>query len=372
LTISAFCGTSVVSIELLRRAKGDRDLRILVIGGTRFIGPDVVTHLRAMGHEIALFHRGQTRADVLPGVGHILGDRRQLQDFADEFKRFAPQVVLDMIPVTEQDAQTVVATFKGIAQRVIAISSQDVYRAYGKLIRIESGPAEPIPLTEDAPLRQRLYPYRDNTPRDQDDPKRWMDDYDKILVERVIMGNADLPGTILRLPMVYGPRDGQHRLFDYLKRMDDSRPAVLLDEGMAGWRWTRGYVTNVAAAIALAVTDERSLGRIYNVGEVEAFTVAEWVRKIGQAAQWNGKVVVVPQDRLPTHLTPDINTAQHLVVDTCRIRKELGYNEPVLQDEALRRTIAWERAHPPDRIDPKQFDYAAEDTALAELGQRDS
>ena len=344
-------------------------MRILVIGGTGFIGPDVVTRLTGMGHEIALFHRGQTKADLPSGVEHILGNRRQLVDFVNEFKRFAPQVVLDMIPVTEQDAQTVMTMFKGIARQVIAVSSQDVYRAYGKLIRIESGPAEPIPLTEDAPLRQRLYPYRGSTPRDQDDQKRWMDDYDKISIERVVMGDADLPGTILRLPMVYGPRDKQHRLFEYLKRMDDNRPAILLDEGMARWRWTRGYVTNVAAAIASAVTDERSLGRIYNVGEVEALTVAEWVRKIGQAAQWNGKVVLVPQDRLPTHLTTDIDTAQHLVVDTFRIRKELGYDEPMFQDEALRQTVSWERAHPPDRIDPKQFDYAAEDRALAGLGE---
>jgi len=47
-----------------------------------------------------------------------------------EFKRLA-QVVLDMIPYTEQDALATMSTFKGIAQRVVAISSMDVYRAYG-------------------------------------------------------------------------------------------------------------------------------------------------------------------------------------------------------------------------------------------------
>lgn len=74
-----------------------------------------------------------------------------------------------------------------------------------------------------------------------------MDAYDKILVERAVMGDADPVGTILRLPMVYGPGDPQHRLFQYLKRMDDRRPAILMDEGAAGWRWSRGYVENVAA-----------------------------------------------------------------------------------------------------------------------------
>jgi hypothetical protein len=46
------------------------------------------------------------------------------------------------------------------------------------------------------------------------------------------------------------------------------------------------------------------------------------------------------------------------------IRDELGYGEPVAPEEALRRTIEWERTHPPP-IDPGKFDYAAEDAALS-------
>jgi nucleoside-diphosphate-sugar epimerase len=300
-------------------------------------------------------------------VEHILGDRRHLPEFTIEFQRLAPQVVLDMFPLSEQDARTVVSTFKGIAQRVVAISSQDVYRAYGKLIGLESGPAEPVPLTEDAPLRQKLYPYRGECPRSHDDPGQWLDDYDKVLVERTVTGDPALPGTILRLPMVYGPRDRQHRLFEYLKRMDDKRPAILLGEGLSKWRCTRGYVENIAAVIALAVTDERASGRVYNVGETKAPTTAEWIRMIGQMAGWSGQVIVVPQDLLPAHLAGGINTGQHLVTDSSRIRRELGYQEPVPRDKALGRTIAWERAHPPREIDPKQFDYVAEDALLVEL-----
>jgi hypothetical protein len=59
------------------------------------------------------------------------------------------------------------------------------------------------------------------------------------------------------------------------------------------------------------------------------------------------------------------------VVDTTRIRAELGYMEVVPQEEALRRTVEWQRANPPEKYDPKEFDYATEDTILAELGQAD-
>lgn len=334
-------------------------MRVLIIGGTSFIGPWVVRGLVERGHEITLFHRGKTEARLPSSVRHVLGDRQELASYADELRRIAPRVVVDMIPLTEQDANGVMEVFHRVAHRVIAISSQDVYRAYGRLIGIESGPLETGPLDEEAPLRQKRFPYRDRV-----GPDHRLYHYDKILVERVFMGDVTLPGTVLRLPMVYGPGDRQHRLFPYLKRMDDHRPAILLGQSMASWRWTKGYVEDVAAAILLAVTNERASGRIYNVGEALTLSEADWVKAIGAAAGWKGEVVALPEDALPRHLLPGIDTAQELVADTTRIRRELGYRGTVSREEALRRTVRWERANPPEVVDPKSFDYAAEDASL--------
>jgi nucleoside-diphosphate-sugar epimerase len=334
-------------------------MHILIIGGTRFIGPYVVRNLVEMGHEVTLFHRGRTQADLPVSVEHILGDRHDLVDFAATFRHIAPEVVLDMIPLAELDAQVVMETFKGIARRVVAISSQDVYRAYGRLLGTEPGPLEQGPFTEEALLRERLYPYRGQSER--------LHDYDKIPVERVVMGEAALPGTVLRLPMVYGPGDPQHRLFPYLKRMDNGRSAILLGESLARWRWSRGYVEDVANAIALAVALERAAGRVYNVGEPEALSMTNWVRAIGRAAGWDGRIVVLPEERLPEHLRSPGNYEQNLTVDTSRIRSELGYTETFSREGALRRTVAWERAHPPEHIDQAQFDYTAEDRVLEML-----
>ena len=224
-------------------------MRVLVIGGTRFVGPPVVKSLVEDGHEASVFHRGITEADLPPETGRIQGDRRRLEDSAEQLRRFAPDVVLDMIPMNEHDARGVMQVFRGVARRVVAISSQDVYRAYDILRHRHPGPLDPVPLAEDAPLREKLYPY----------DREGVEEYEKILVEKLVMGDPVLPGTVLRLPMVYGPGDYQHRLFPYLKRMDDGRPAILLEEGLPQWRWTRGYVENVAAAVALAVTDERAV-----------------------------------------------------------------------------------------------------------------
>ena len=339
-------------------------MKILVIGGTSgFIGTHVVRQLAVNGHEVAVFHRGQTNADLPTSVRHIRGDRRQFSDFRGEFKQFEPQVVLDMYLRFEQDAITLMQTFRGITDRVVAISSQDVYRTYGILWRRENTEPNITPINEGAPLRSVLYPYR-SIANDEDDPKY---NYDKIPIERIVMSDADLSGTVLRLPATYGIGDKQHRLFEYLKRMDDGRPIILLEQNEAQWRWTHGYVQNVADAIVLAVTDERATNRIYNVGEEDALTRAEWVKRIGQAAGWRGEILAVPEDELPEHLKGPTGYEHDLAVDTSRIREELGYKERVSREEALLKTVAWERANPPPEFNPKQFDYAAEDAVIEKL-----
>jgi nucleoside-diphosphate-sugar epimerase len=127
-------------------------------------------------------------------------------------------------------------TFRGAVRRVVAISSQDVYRAYGVLMGAEPGPEEPVPLGEESPVRTKLYPYRDRA----QGPDDLLYNYDKIPIERAVMGDPGVLGTVLRLPMVYGPGDGQHRLFEYLKRMDDCRPAIILAEELATWKTSLG------------------------------------------------------------------------------------------------------------------------------------
>jgi nucleoside-diphosphate-sugar epimerase len=223
----------------------------------------------------------------------------------------------------------------------------DVYRAYDVLRGVESEPLEPVPFDEGAALRTKIYPYRGETLRADDDPMKWVDTYDKILVEHVAASEPDLPATILRLPMVYGEGDYQHRVLEYLKRMDDGSPVIQLDEIGAQWQTSRGYVENVAGAIVRVVEDENAARKTYNVADADVLTEAEWVEHIGRAAGWQGRVVIVPLDQMPEAMRFEGNARQSLVGDTKRIRRQIGYTEMVSTDEALARTVAWERAHPP-------------------------
>ena len=67
----------------------------------------------------------------------------------------------------------------------------------------------------------------------------------------------------------------------------------------AEFRATRGYVGNVAAAIALAVTDDRARGRIFNVGDEIAYTEREWLGFVKDAAGWPGEIRSFPDADFP-------------------------------------------------------------------------
>ena len=285
-----------------------------------------------------MFHRGRTTADLPASAIQIFGDRARLTELAPALRSFAPEVVVDGCAYSQRDAELMVETFSGVAQRAVCLSSMDVYRAYGIFRRLEAGPPCPNPFAEEAPLRASRFPYRSAAAG----PDDFLFTYDKILVEEVVSSEPRLPATILRLPQVFGPHDSQHRLGEYVKQMDSGQD-VLLDEARASWRWTRGYVEDVAFAVELAVKAGNVAGRIYNVGERFARTEREWIDEVGVAAGWTGKIKLQPSLAQPTDDPYDWR--QDLAADTTRIRIELGYDETMPLEEALERSIAWERAH---------------------------
>jgi nucleoside-diphosphate-sugar epimerase len=94
------------------------------------------------------------------------------------------------------------------------------------------------------------------------------------------------------------------------------------------------------------------------------FSELEWAKTIAAEMRWQGEFVVLPMERTPRHLLQPGNFAQHWTASSARIRRELGYVEPVTIEEAIQQTIAWEKENPPT-LPLAQFDYAAEDAALS-------
>jgi len=341
-------------------------MRLLLIGGTGFIGPFVKAELERLGHEVFTLHRPRTHA--APGPREIFADRRRLGDHVAELRALAPDVVIDLILSSGTQARELMRVFAGTAGRVVGLSSCDVYRACGVTHGLEPGPLEPLPLTETSALRTKLQTYPPAQVQMLQQIFGWLDEaYDKIPVEQEIMASPELPGTVLRLPMVYGPGDGLHRFHPIVKRISDGRRTIVVSEDMAAWRSTKGYVGNVAAAIAVAAVSDRAAGRIYNVGEADALTELEWARRIAATLGWTGEFVVMPDALVPPYLRAPGNTKQQWVTDTNRLRAELGFEDRVSREDAIRRSVEWERATPPSGFTPHQFDYEAEDAAIGKF-----
>jgi hypothetical protein len=120
-------------------------MNVLLISGTGFIGARVVQQLVQDGHQITVFHRGQTELSVLRGGES--GDAQTLPD-----------------------------------RRAQDNTRPRLYQAYGCFRRSETCGLASIPFDEKAELRQNLYPYRAYA-KSLDE---LLYNYDKILVERIL------------------------------------------------------------------------------------------------------------------------------------------------------------------------------------------
>jgi nucleoside-diphosphate-sugar epimerase len=307
-------------------------MRVLIIGGTGFIGRWIVRALVAQAHEVQVFHRGHTTAPLPPSVSHIHGDRAELPLFAPLFRVWAPDVVLDTFAYDRDDLALVTRATEEIPCRFVLLSSMDVYRAYGIYCRLDEGTPETKPFDENAPFRSVLYPYRKNAASVNDLLYR----YDKIPAEQFALSEINRPVTILRLGKVYGPEDPQRHAQNYGEQVRRGR--VQLSKERSEWRWSRTYVENAAGAVALAIAAKASVSRIYNVADEPALTERAWMEAVARANGCKVEIQTSPESSEPADRRYEWR--QHLCADTTRIRKELGWREKFDLAEALRRTFA--------------------------------
>jgi nucleoside-diphosphate-sugar epimerase len=278
-------------------------VRIAVIGGRGFVGGHVCAALSREGHDVVAVGREDP-----PGDG---------------------DAAIHLALYSETQAREAIQRLRERFARLVVASSGDVYRAYGWIIGLEPDPPPDMDLVgEDAPLRTHLYPHG----REAHTSSGTIVDYEKILVERVVL---EAGATVLRLPRVYGAGDRGRTFAAWVARLTAKQP-LMLGERVASWRWTHGYVEDIARAFVLAATHKST--SVYNVGERPTPTMLERAELLTRLLP--GRTQVVPDDDLPPELATPIVHAHDLAYDTSRIRDELGYAELVSPDEAMARTIA--------------------------------
>lgn len=302
-------------------------MNILLIGGTRFVGLHTANEFITQGHTVTLFHRHPYTGTLLsPQARHIYGDRDHAAELANAIREAAPDVIVDTYALTQQNVDVLEAALER-RTRVVTVSSVDVYEAYARLSQPGKTPQK-TPLTEDSALRSALYPYRGvlNTP--------FAHDYEKILVEKAALSSPHMDAIILRLGMIYGENDGNHRFRSFIQSLERSEDMVM-PRNMASWTASKGYVKDIAHGIYLAAMKGRS-GEIYNLAEERPVSEEVWFHRIATLLHREPRLQV--EDRGDK----TANWKQHLTVDTTKIREQLGYTEQYTIEDALKNALHWE------------------------------
>jgi nucleoside-diphosphate-sugar epimerase len=318
-------------------------MRVLIIGGTRFIGRRITEDLIARGDDVTVVHRGQTEPDGLPECRHLHADRGDFARLAAEVRALAPDAVVDTRAMSLADVDAVLPHLPDA--RLVVLSSADVYRAF----ELQDSPVSevPVPVTEESAVRRGRYPYRDVLPRFRD--------YEKLDVEPPYLARG---GAVLRLGLIYGEHDPQRREEFILRRVRAGRRRIPV--GAGNWLLSRCYVGDVAAAVLAAIDADAARGQIFNVVEPVCGTILDWVRQILAAADHDAELATVRHEDLPPDLDLTGLYAQHGLYDSRKAMDLLGWR-PGGAGPGVAASVRWHLAHPPPDPDP---DFSADDRAL--------
>jgi 2'-hydroxyisoflavone reductase len=172
-------------------------MRILMVGGTAFVGRHITQAALDAGHDVTLFHRGNTGADLFPQAVHITGDRDQdLSALAD--RRF--DATIDSCGFFPRQVRSLAAALDGRCGRYVFISSVSAYSA-----------AVPWNYSESAPLADVV----------EDATEITYENYGglKVACERAARELFGPDTTIVRPTYVIGPYDRSYRFTWWVERL---------------------------------------------------------------------------------------------------------------------------------------------------------
>ncbi len=258
-------------------------MRILVFGGTRFVGRAIVHRLLQEGHAITLLNRG-TRADPFSTrVRRVLGDRRDPDILGKALAKGEYDAVVDVTAYQEKDTRTAVEALQGAIEHFIHISTAAVY-----LIRDALYP----------PFREEQFEGR-LIPRPAKGGSSWLFAYHKRRCEDALHRawvEHRFPFTSLRLPMVLGPADETRRADAYLERLASGGPLLLPDGGLNSWGFL--WAEDVAEAVAANLANTTAYGRSYNLAQRETVTLRQFIELAARLLGVEPNLISIPNQWL--------------------------------------------------------------------------
>jgi nucleoside-diphosphate-sugar epimerase len=323
-------------------------MRVLVLGGNRYIGRHLVFELARRGHDVTVLN---SHVSPLPeGTQRLHGDRRQpgvlhdvLGDHRDDF-----DVVLDNTAYQVADLEPLVELFRGRVQQFVFTSSVAVYkRSYVQ------------PVAEDFARHGA----------DDTDPRKAYG-VGKVQCEDYLSAEFrrdDFPATSLRVSHTIGPHTPlPTREPAFFRRLELGRPILIPAEGFPFVHLV--HVNDVARLMVSLIGNQRAVGEIYNVAGSEVTSIVGCIRLMARAMGVEANVIHVPLDIARRAQPPLVHWGEALVGGAMfsigKALAELDWAPEFGLESGYRDSYEWFKSEGRDLFD---FDFSGDDAVLAEL-----
>ena len=235
-------------------------MRILIMGGTRFIGVYLTKVLLSKGHEVVLFNRGNN-PPPFPGVQQITGDRSDPEQLKEKLQKENFDAIFDNNGRELSDTQPLAEIFQGRVQHFVYVSSAGVYLSSQEMPHLEGDPVDP---------------------KSRHKGKHQTETY---------LAQSGLPWTSIRPTYIYGPKNYNDLEAWFFDRIVKNRPIPVPGNGMAITQL--GHVEDLAKAMAAVLDNQKAIAQIYNISGERYVTFDGLAKVCAEAAGKSSKEVKI-------------------------------------------------------------------------------
>jgi 2'-hydroxyisoflavone reductase len=271
-------------------APAGKALKILVLGGTGYLGPAVVNFAKTRGHVLTLFNRGKTNPGMFPDIEQLHGER---DGKLDSLRGRSWDAVIDDTGYVPRVVRQTVELLEPSVKRYLFTSTLGVYSDEKTLDQDESAPLLKMPPGEENSEEVRKH-------------------YSalKATCEGVVTGVYGPRATVVRPGYIIGPRDPYDRLTYWVVRA--SKGGEMLGPGDG--KDPTQFIDNRDLAAFMVKCIEDDLGGAFNgTGPADRLDMAGFLDACKQAAGADTKVVWVPEAFLREQgVNPEDESREHL------------------------------------------------------------
>jgi 2'-hydroxyisoflavone reductase len=314
-------------------------VRLLILGGTLFLGRHLVESALARGHQVTLFNRGRTNPDLFSEVERLRGDRQAGDLGALQGRRW--DAVIDTSGYLPRAVRNSAELLRDQTQTYVFISSGSVYADFSR-------PS----IDEDAPLRVPDDPSTEDIAQEYGGLKT--------LCERIVKEVFPDRALIMRAGLIVGPHDPTERFTWWVRRVAQS--GEILAPGSPGRQVQLIHARDLADWVVASLEGGDGKG-IFNVtGPERRLSMGELLETCKQVSDSDARFTwvddaflmehgVAPFTEMPLWLPPGYEGM--LGMD---IRRALAAGltcRPLA--ETASETLAWDAARAPEERRPREM-----------------